>query len=99
MKLPRVRFTVRQLMAAVAVVAILLTAGIVGRRWADFSRRARSHADQACGYGLESGNSYQLAYDDVRSGNGEEIARQSADEGAYWHKLAVYHDALRRKYE
>ena len=93
------RFTVRRLMVAVAVISVLLTAGIVGRRWMDFSRRARSHAAQAWGYSLEAGNSYQLAYDDIRSGNGEASARESAEEGATWHGLALYHDALRRKYE
>jgi hypothetical protein len=97
-RLPRVRFTVRQLMVAVAAIAVLLTAGIVGQRWMDFSRRARSHADQAWGYSLEAGNSYQLAYDDIRSGNGGS-ARQSAEEGATWRGLALYHDTLRRKYE
>src|SRR5437868_589492 len=93
------RITTRWLMEAVAVVAILLTAGIVGRRWLDFSARARSHAAQAWGFSLEACNSYELAYDDIRSGNGAASARQFAEEGAVWRQRALYHDALRRKYE
>jgi hypothetical protein len=40
MRLPRVRFTVRQLMVAVAVVAMLLFSGIMLRRRSDFLEKA-----------------------------------------------------------
>ena len=99
MRRPSLRFTVRRMMVAVAVIAVLLSAGIVGRRWVDFSMRARSHAAQAWGNSVEVGNSYQLAYDDIRSGNGQASARQYAEEGAFWREQALYHDALRRKYQ
>lgn len=99
MRFPRVRSSVRGLMALVAVVAVLLTAGIVGGRWWGFSAKARSHARQAWAYGLEAANSFELAYDDVRSGRGEASARPFVEEGDTWRKLGLYHDALRRKYE
>src|SRR4051794_918591 len=99
MRLPRLRFTVRRMMALVAVVAVLLYSGFVVRRWVAYYSLARSHAAQAFGNAIEAGNSYELAYDDVRSGNGEAIARQTALEGDTRRKLAWYHDALGRKYE
>jgi hypothetical protein len=97
MRLPRM--TTRRLMALVAVVAILLAGGIVGRRWWDFSTRARYHAVQAWANSVESANQYELAYDDIRSGNGEASARTFAEQGSNLHKASFYHDALRRKYE
>ena len=41
MRLPRVRFTVRRMMVAVAVLAISMAAGL---RWFDLRSRARGYA-------------------------------------------------------
>jgi hypothetical protein len=44
MRLPRVQFTVRRMMIAVAVVAILLGVGPLRRRSASYHRKALEHA-------------------------------------------------------
>lgn len=44
MGLPRVRFTVRWLMVAVAFVALALGVEVTRRRWAEFRQRAKSYA-------------------------------------------------------
>jgi hypothetical protein len=42
-RLTRLKFTVRQMMAAVAIVALLLAAHITWQRWADYRREAAYH--------------------------------------------------------
>ena len=46
MRVPRVRFTVRRMMVAVAVVAVVLGAVQTGWRWQDYRRRAAYHAQE-----------------------------------------------------
>jgi hypothetical protein len=43
MRLPRVRFTVRRMMVAVAVAALLLIGVVLWRRSEEYRRRAESH--------------------------------------------------------
>ncbi len=43
MKLPRVRFTIRRIMVAVAIVAMLFIGVVLWRRSQEYRRRAESH--------------------------------------------------------
>ena len=97
MRLPPM--TTRRWMVAVATLATLLTAGITGQRWVVLQERARHFANQAWANSLEAGNSFELAYDDVRSGNGEKSALGFARDAYFWRRRALHFDSLRRKYE
>jgi hypothetical protein len=52
MRVPRVRFTVRQMMIAVAVVAGLASVEAMRRRSSDLQEHAESHKVEACGIAL-----------------------------------------------
>ncbi len=47
MRLPRVQFSVKQIMVLVAIVALVLGVQTTRRRWADCKRQAAYHADCA----------------------------------------------------
>src|SRR3954469_24445016 len=44
MRVPRVRFTVRRMMVAIAVIAMLLCGAMMGKRWVGCYRRASLYA-------------------------------------------------------
>ena len=85
MRWPRVRFTVRWTMVAVAVVGLLLASAIMLRRSREFGSRAEEQAD------FEAGS---LEYaDDARGERGD---RQRVERGEL---MATYHRGLKLKYE
>jgi hypothetical protein len=89
MKLPRVRFTVRQLVAAVAVVALVLAV-------ADQLRRRReSFQQQAEVYRRKTSDAY-MAAQVTRSGN---LFVWDPRTSPAYQELGDYYDTLRVKYE
>ena len=46
MRLPRFRFTVRRMMAVVAIVGLMIAVGVVYRRAVFFRERTRHHTDE-----------------------------------------------------
>lgn len=73
MRFPRLRFTVRRLMFAVAVVAVLLTGGIWLHRALDYRKRAEDHASQE--WSCQNTAEYDLASIDGHRKIHEEYAR------------------------
>jgi type II secretory pathway pseudopilin PulG len=94
MRLPRVRFTVRRMMAVVLIVAVLLAATLSVMRLVRLRRRASEFWDVAR-YHRQHGRAYIIRAKDkhtgqtVTSGELEELNRE-------W---TAYHDANRRKFE
>jgi hypothetical protein len=85
MRLTRPRFTVRRLMIAVAVVGLALATAIMMRRSDEFRALAEEQADNEAA---------SLEYaDDARGEHGDQqrVARGE--------QMAVYHRALKIKYE
>jgi hypothetical protein len=97
MRVPRVRFKVRAMMASVAILAVLMGTfveyGRLSRKSADLRARVEEHA------GLEQTLRWTIATSgadapiDISAGPGIRSKRFSARAGAEWQA------ALRRKYE
>ena len=92
MRVPRVRFTVRRMMVAVAVVAAVLAVSPFPQRYANYHRKALEHARLA---GVSRENTkVQLAawpeHPEVRA-----LLDASAAE---WERLAAWHADLAQKY-
>jgi hypothetical protein len=85
MKFPLVRFTVRRLMVAVAVVALALFLAVMLRRSYEYRERA-----------LENAEAEQLSMSYADEGRGEHGDPQRVARGK---QMAAYHRALRIKYE
>jgi len=84
MPVPRVRFTVRRLMIAVAIVALILGAELTRRRSAQFRLLARSYASAAefDGLILEGGTTtFRLEDGQIREVHGSSSIRIPTDEG------------------
>jgi hypothetical protein len=94
MRIPRLRFTVRRLMLAVAVVAALLGCADLWRRREHYRRLAETHALSEMVLRVDS----VMARGDPTGGPGVRLLdlSDSLEEAAKW---ADYHAGLRRKYE
>jgi hypothetical protein len=106
MPLPRVRFTVRRLMIAVAIVALILGAELTRRRSVQFRLLARSYAAAAEFDGLILGGgttTFGLHDGQIRENRGGSSIRILADEGTIEFTidaaLAYDADRLRRRAE
>jgi hypothetical protein len=100
MTLPRVRFTLRRLLIMIALLAVLMAAGLEAARW---SRLAQAYRQYAVGHAafrdlsLGEAEEYRSAYEhvnpaDVRSRT--ELLESEAGE----RRLARHYDALDAKY-
>jgi hypothetical protein len=92
MRLPSVQFTVRRMMVAVAVVAVLLGVGPFRQRSAKYQRKAVEHAGQV---GVSNENAkVQLA----AGRKHPEIRVLMEASAAEWERLAAWHADLAKKY-
>lgn len=103
-RLPRVRFTVRRLMVAVAVAAVLMGLVAQGLRRASLLRLADYHAREARRYRTIVVSSASVAADyragrPGLEGDYEAGARLYSDQVRWFGPLADHHEALRGKYE
>jgi hypothetical protein len=85
MRLPRVRISIRLLMALVAIAGLALAAAIMAGRSAEFRARAEHQAES---------EALSRAYADEARGPGGDGQRVARGE-----QMAAYHRALRLKYE
>jgi hypothetical protein len=98
MRMTRLRLTVRWLMLGVAAVAILLTAGIVGRRWASLVVRGGYHARQEARFTAESLASFRKGTDESKAGqDGKAVA--SYANALRQLEMRSYHGRLRKEYD
>jgi hypothetical protein len=109
MRLPRVRFTVRRLMIAVAVVAVLIGAGISVRRSIFLSREAAACSgfesfwrDQGH-YSRKAAEDYsriaKMSTDSNFASELRGLARDSAEQAEHDVERADYFGRLKAKYE
>jgi hypothetical protein len=110
MKLPRVRITVRALMATVAIVAAVSGATALGRRREGYRERADANAEQERAWGNRAEQSESWAATCLREARGDgfisslydelmDDARRYQKEAASERRREAYHARLRRKYE
>src|SRR6185312_13919024 len=109
MRIPRVRFTIRLLMIAVAVVSAFLTIARLVYLWRHYEALAAMHASkevtyvrQAQGYERKHDWCAQKATLEPPSARGSTWERLATSSGAMAHdlrRLAAYESRLKRKYE
>ncbi len=89
MPLPRVRFTVRRLMVAVAIVALVIFGVQMGRRRAEYQERLRfcEQAENSCRTAAD-----EIANDDV-------AAREYLFDRTYFLEKAEHFAARKREYQ
>src|SRR5947209_518836 len=105
MWMPRIRFTVRRMMAAVVIAALALGGERVRRHREWCIERAKVHGFEAESYALYGDEDlYEPSFDP--STTAEEMERQAAvrrkneaDEASLRRSKSTYHSALRAKYE
>jgi hypothetical protein len=94
MRLPRFRFTVRRLMVAMAIVALLLGGGILGRRSLDYRRLAAFHEQ------MEQRKERAVRGIEIlaRAANDPADAAAARRDAAYEAQIGRHHAALKAKY-
>ena len=96
MSLPRVRFTMRQMIVIVAVLAVVAgTVEVLRRRRELFDRRAKMFA-QKVGAAIMEEQSYRLSHRENRC---ESPFYYDNRTSVAYDRLVEHYDALRRKYE
>jgi hypothetical protein len=109
MRFPRIRFTIRFLIIAVAVVGGLLTASRLVYLWRNYQARASMHASKEVAYVLQA-QAYERKLDwcaqqaaiQSTSVAGSSWERLATSSGAMAHdlqRLAAAESRLKRKYE
>jgi hypothetical protein len=94
MRWPRVRFTVRRLMVAVAIVALAFGVGTM--RWRQLTLRAK--ADHHERIEREQGGKQRAIEDLARAANTPELAAQMRGDKAVHARIEGYHARLKEKY-
>jgi hypothetical protein len=109
MRIPRVRFTIRLLMIAVAVVGVFLTVARLVYLWRRYEALAAIHASKEVTYvrqaqGCERKHDWcaqqaTLQPPSARDGTWERLATASGVSAHDLRRLAAYESRLKRKYE
>jgi hypothetical protein len=89
MRLPRVRFTVRRLMAAVAAVAVGLASYEAGRRWSSHRRRCLTAV---------AGHQWAAEMFRARLRNNASAFYPTAADLRWANRRAEYHERMERKW-
>jgi hypothetical protein len=92
MRVPRVRFTVRRMMVAVAVVAAVLAVSPFPQRYANYHREALEHA-RLVGVSRENAKVQLAAWPEH-----PEVRALLDASAAEWERLAAWHADLAQKY-
>ena len=92
MRVPRLRFTVRRMMVAVAVVAAVLAVSPFPQRYANYHRKALEHA-RLVGVSRENAKVHLAAWPEH-----PEVRALLEASAAEWERLAAWHADLAQKY-
>ncbi len=98
MRLFRAQFTIRQIMAAVALVALLLCLGRMVVRRAYCLQRAKWHSIQEGGFRSES-HGFEEEAENARKVGDFKFAKESEAQATEYHRASEQQARLKRAYE